>query len=119
MAFTWNDIQIKEKAYSVRNKLNSLGQYSSQLVTTIEDVSIPVASWVEDTTYAGYNFKATVNMPEVQQSTTVFLMFSLTDQLTNNYGGGETGDGVLTVYAITKPAKDVVIPNVVLMKGGE
>lgn len=119
MAFQWSDIQVKENAYSVRQKLNMLGNYGAELITTQENLTIPTSSWVSDTTYSGYNFKAVINIPEVKQSTIVFLIFSLKDQLTNNYAGGEIKDGSITIYSITKPTASVVIPNVILIKGGD
>lgn len=117
MAFTWDNIQAGDRAYDIRTKLNSLGAYSSNLVTFLNNVSVPTSSWVADSTYTGYNYKATISDSKITSDSFALVLFSLTQQLGNNYSGGETSNGNLTIYAITKPTSAMTIPNIALFKG--
>lgn len=117
MAFTWSDIQVGDRAYDIRMKLNSLGTYSSNLVKILNDISIPVSSWVDDSTYNGYSYKTTISDVNITSNSFALILFSSEQQLENNFSGGETNSGSLTIYAVTKPTSTITIPSIVLFKG--
>lgn len=117
MSLDWKNISDGEIASSVRTKLNNLGQYASNLMTVVENTTIPTSAWVSDTTHSPLAFKATVNVAGVSSTDLITVLFSQTDQSTYNYAGGESGDGTITVYAITKPTSDIIIPQILIFKG--
>lgn len=117
MAFTWVDIQTGDRAYDIRTKLNSLGAYSSNLVTFLNNVPISASSWIADSTYSGYNYKATVSDTNITADSFALILFSSIQQLENNFSGGETNNGSLTIYAVTKPTSVITVPSIVLFKG--
>lgn len=117
MSLDWKNITDGEIASSVRTKLNNLGQYASDLISIIENTTIPTSAWVSDSTHSPLAFKATVNVAGVSATDLVTVLFSQTDQSTYNYAGGEVGDGTITIYAIAKPSSDLTIPQILVFKG--
>lgn len=117
MSLDWKNIADGDIASSVRTKLNNLGQYASDLISIIENTTIPTSTWVSDTTHSPLAFKATVNVTGVSATDLVTVLFSQTDQSTYNYAGGEVGDDTITIYAITKPSSDLTIPQILVFKG--
>lgn len=117
MSLDWTNIADGEIASSVRKKINNLGQYASNLITVIDNTTIPVSAWLSDTTHAPLAFKATISVAGVNTTDLAVVLFSQTDQSTYNYAGGETGDGTITIYAITKPTTTITIPQILIFKG--
>lgn len=117
MSLNWTNIADGEIASSVRTKLNNLGQYTDDLVSIIENTTVPTSAWVSDITHSPLAFKATVNVSGLSATDLVTLLFSQTDQSTYNYAGGEVGNGTITIYAITKPTSTLTIPQILVFKG--
>lgn len=117
MSLDWKNIADGDIASSVRTKLNNLGQYASDLISIIENTTIPTSTWVSDTTHSPLAFKATIRISDISNTDIAVILFSQVDQSTYNYAGGETGNGTLTIYALTKPTETITIPQILVFKG--
>lgn len=117
MSFNWVNISDGEIASSVRKKINELGQYADDLVSVAENVSIPTTLWVSDSTYPPLAYKATISLSGITTADIVNVLFSQTDQASCNYAGGETGIDTITIYAITKPSSEIIVPQILIFKG--
>lgn len=116
MAFTWNDIQAGDKALNIREQLNTLGDYGAQLIFSRENITIATSDW---TSFPQIGYKATAKVQGVKADSVVIVMFSIQDQLSNNYTVGEVGNGTIEIYAINKPNTTFTIPNILVIKGVE
>lgn len=118
MGLNWSNIYNGEIASSVRTKLNNLGNYADNMVQIVSNVTIPQSSWVSDTTYSAYPYKATVSIAGVDGSSDIVnVLFSQTDQNSYRYAGGEVENGTISIYSVTQPTADITIPNILIFKG--
>lgn len=118
MIFQWEDIQVGEQAFSVRKKINTMGKYSSNLISSIQNVTIPVSAWELISSDAPYRFKASIDVDGISETSIVFAAFSLSDQLSNNFTSGESEKNKLNFYAIEQPVSNIKIPNIVIFEVG-
>jgi hypothetical protein len=82
--------------------------------------TVPVASWVSNTTYSalGYNWRASVPCTGVTASHRPDVALGAADAESGNFATVcESYDGGVYIYCKTKPTATVTIPSIVCVKG--
>lgn len=141
MAFYWTDIENKEKASSVRGKINELGAACSstsddivilqneavkiensltklnKMVSISTNVSCPLDNWQidSDKTYTNYPYKIDISVSGVTASMVPIVNFDTEQQESGNFCGAQTGAGIVTIWAKLLPEADFTIPNIVFL----
>lgn len=141
MAFYWSNIENKEKASSVREKINELGvAYSStssdvetlqtdsynisnsltklnKMVSISTNVSCPLANWQTDSdkTYINYPYKIDISVSGVTASMVPIVNLDIEQQESGNFCGAQTSAGIVTIWAKLLPEADFTIPNIVFL----
>lgn len=78
------------------------------------NVSVPVASFVSDTTYQDYPYRASIALSNVLSSMIPEVVLSLTDVLSGDFAPvAESYDGGIYLYSASVPSNVVVIPTII------
>lgn len=106
------NISVPAKLSELENDEN----YSSVIITT--DVSIQITSWVTDTTYADFPYRAAVSITDCTADYIPIITFSADDAISGNFAPvAETYDGGVYIYAAE--AATVTVPSIVVIKEAE
>lgn len=80
--------------------------------------SVAVSSFVADTTYADYPFRAAIALDGVLSNMIPEVMFDVPDAVSGNYSPvSDTYDGGVYIYAATKPDAAITIPTIICWRG--
>lgn len=78
------------------------------------NVSVPVASFVSDTTYQDYPYRASIALSNVLSSMIPEVILSLTDVLSGDFAPiAESYNGGIYLYSASVPSDAVVIPTII------
>ena len=84
-------------------------------ITPLKFTNIAVSTWVRDTTYADYPYKATITLTGVTPSMVAEVIYSVDDAESGNYAPiCETYDGGVYIYSKVNTA--ITIPTVLVVK---
>lgn len=88
-------------------------------VLKFENVSVATDLWVEDTTDATFPYKADVVCDGVTEEYVPFVNFTIEDANSGNYSViCESGDGIVSIWAKEAPTEELIIDNILCVKGG-
>lgn len=83
-----------------------------------KSVSIPASSFVTDTTYADYGYRASVALTGVLASMIPEVIFGAEDASSGNFCPvAETYDGGVYIYAASAPDSAVTVPTIICWRG--
>lgn len=81
----------------------------------LQNKSIAVSNWVDDTTYEDFPFKATINVPGCTANDGGQIIFSVSDATAGIFAPvGQTSNNAIFIYANEKV--DVTIPTILIFK---
>ena len=84
-------------------------------ITPLKFTNITVSTWVSDTTYTNYSYKANITLTGVTSSMVAEVIFNVTESESGNYAPVcETFDG--GVYIYSKVNTVITIPTVLVVK---
>ena len=87
------------------------GNITTQL--TFTNVSVATSSFVSDSTYTEYCYKAVIPTSNVTSSMTPIVVFALTEALSGNFAPvAAPGSGSVTIYAKAVPESAITIPTI-------
>lgn len=82
------------------------------------NVAIPVSSFVADTTYADYPYRAAVALSGVMESMIPEVVFSLNDAVSGNFAPvAACYYGGVYIYAAEVPEADMTVPTILCWRG--
>ncbi len=85
-----------------------------------KNVSVAVTAWAQDSTYAAFPFRAGIAVEGCTTDYIPNITFAVTDVLTGNFAPvAETYGGGVYIYAAEKPAAQITIPTIELLKKKE
>ena len=80
---------------------------------TFSSTSVPAASFVSDSTYADYPYRAAVTLTGVTASMIPEIVFGVSDAMSGNYAPvAEAYDGGIHLYAAAVPDAAITIPTI-------
>lgn len=78
------------------------------------DTEVATTSWVSDSTYTGYDYKAVISLNNVTASMLPEVVFAPADALGGNFAPvAVSGAGSVTIYAKTAPESAITIPSII------
>ena len=84
-------------------------------ITPLKFTNITVSTWVSDTTYTNYSYKANITLTGVTSSMVAEVIFNVTESESGNYAPVcETFDGGVYIYSKVNTA--ITIPTVLVVK---
>lgn len=82
-------------------------------IKTFENKKVSASSWISDTTYEEYPYKATVSCSGIDSNYVPNVMFSLTDCASGLFAPvAISASGKVYIYANAKPDSDITIPTI-------
>lgn len=91
--------------------------YVDKGIIKVVNATVPVASWTEDATYDGYNFRASVSVPNAKSSMFPIVVLAPAEAESGNYCPvSMAGDGDVKIYAVNKPVEQLTIPSIVIWR---
>ena len=89
---------------------------SSSLI--FENITVATTAWVEDTTYEEFGYKAEIPCTGVRTNFFPDVVFGITEAVSGNYAPiCESGDGIVTIYAVEQPETDIIIQTIICSEG--
>lgn len=80
---------------------------------TFTNISVATSSFVSDSTYTGYSYKAVISASNVTSSMTPIVVFAPDDALSGNFAPvASPGSGSVTIYAKAVPESAITIPTI-------
>ena len=80
---------------------------------TFTNISVVTSSFVSDSTYTGYGYKAVISTSNVTSTMTPIVVFAPTEALSGNYAPvAAPGSGSVTIYAKSVPESTITIPTI-------
>ena len=80
---------------------------------TFSSTSVPAASFVSDSTYADFPYRAAVTLTGVSSSMIPEVVFGVSDAMSGNYAPvAEAYDGGIYLYAVAVPDAAITIPTI-------
>lgn len=93
-------------------------KYVEQKKLPFYNVAIPVSSFVADTTYADYPYRAAVALSGVMESMIPEVVFTLTDAVSGNFAPvAACYNGGVYIYAAEAPVAAVTVPTILCWRG--
>ena len=84
-------------------------------ITPLKFTNITVNTWVSDTTYTNYSYKAAITLTGVTSSMIAEVIFNVTESESGNYAPVcETFDGGVYIYSKVNSA--ITIPTILVVK---
>lgn len=90
--------------------LDSAGESNTLL---FQNKTVATTAWISDTTYqaSGFLYKADIACEGVTADYLPNVIFNVADAMSGNFAPvSDTGAGVVTIYAISKPTAAITIP---------
>lgn len=88
-------------------------------ILKFENVSVSTDLWVEDATDATFPYKADVVCDGVTDEYVPFVNFTIEDANNGNYSViCESGDSIVSIWAKEAPTEELIIDNILCVKGG-
>lgn len=112
--------QFEALLASIQNELMDLeaGTAVEMKKLQFNNKSVSASSFVSNTTYEDYPYRASVSLSGVISSMIPEVMFSLADATSGNFSPvAETYNGGVYIYAADKPEGITVIPTIICWKG--
>lgn len=82
------------------------------------NAAVPVSSFVADTTYQDYGFRASVSLDGVISSMIPEVVFGVVDAASGNFAPvAEAYDGGVYIYAASQPESAVTVPTIICWRG--
>lgn len=87
-------------------------------ILTFSNIILETTSWVEDTTYEEFGYKADIPCTGVTAEFFSDVIFNVAEAISGNYAPiSLTGEGIVTIYAVEAPESTIVIPSIMCSKG--
>lgn len=87
-------------------------------ILTFENITVTTTSWVEDTTYEEFGYKADIPCTGVTANFFSDVTFDVQEAISGNYAPiSLTGAGTVTIYAVEQPESTITIPSIICSKG--
>lgn len=90
-----------------------VGAEDESTTLLFQNKNVATTAWVNDTTYqeSGFLFKADIACEGVTADFLPTVIFSVADAMSGNFAPAcDSGAGVVTIYAMTKPTSAIIIP---------
>lgn len=101
----------------VDNVISSTGGGTANILV-FENITVATSSWIEDTTYEEFGYKAEILCEGVTDEFFSDVVFGVSEAISGNYAPiSVTGAGTVTIYAVDLPANDITIPTILCSKG--
>ena len=101
----------------VNKELTRLNNELSNTILSFKDVEVPISSFVSDSTYPQYPYKAELSCPGVTSNYVPEIMFGLADAVTGIFSPiAESGTDTVTIYASSIPSSIITIPSIICIK---
>ena len=89
----------------------------SKMIIIKENIEITVDSWVNDSTYKDYPYKADIFITNVTEEHLSEVNFDISEILDGIYAPvAKSGNGMVTIYASEIPSSNITIPSVKCIK---
>ena len=108
-------IQFEALLKAIQNELQNLEAGTGVELKKLKfnDVLVPSANFVDDTTYADFPFRAEVPLDGVLETMTPEVIFGVVDATSGNFAPvSETYTGGIYLYAESVPESDMTIPTI-------
>lgn len=100
------------------NVISATGGGGNGNILTFQNITVLTTSWVEDTTYEEFGYKADIACTGVTAEFFSDVVFDVSGATSGNYAPiSLTGAGTVTIYAVEKPENTITIPTIICMKG--
>lgn len=87
-------------------------------IIIFENITVETTSFVEDTTYEEFGYKAEIPCEGVTEEFFPEVVFGVSDATSGNYSPiCLSGDGIVTIYAVEQPESTITIPSIICSKG--
>ena len=87
-------------------------------IIIFENITVATTSWVEDTTYEEFGYKAEIPCEGVTADFFSDVVFDVAEAVSGNYAPiSLTGAGTVIIYAVEQPESAIVIPSIICSKG--
>ena len=87
-------------------------------ILTFENITVATTSFVEDTTYEEFGYKAEIPCTGVTADFFSDVTFDVAEAISGNYAPiSLTGAGTVTIYAVEQPESTITIPSIICSKG--
>ena len=87
-------------------------------IIIFENITVATTSWVEDTTYEEFGYKADIPCTSVTSDFFSSVTFDVAEAISGNYAPiSLTGAGTVTIYAVEQPESTITIPSIICSKG--
>ena len=87
-------------------------------ILTFENIQVATTSFVEDTTYEEFGYRADIPCVGITGNYFPEVVFSLADATSGNYSPiCASGNGFVTIYAVDLPENDIIIPTISCSEG--
>lgn len=94
------------------------GSGGASNILTFENIQVATTSFVEDTTYSEFGYKADIPCTGVTADFFSSVTFDVTEAISGNYAPiSLTGAGIVTIYAVEQPESTITIPSIICSKG--
>ena len=86
-------------------------------VKIFSGVSVAASAWVSDSTYAAYQYAASIACPGVTASHVPEVVFGATEAASGNFAPvALSGSGTVKIYAATKPTAAITVQSITCIK---
>lgn len=87
-------------------------------ILVFENITVATSSWLEDTTYEEFGYRADILCEGVTDEFFSDVVFGVSEAVSGNYAPiSVTGTGTVTIYAVDLPSADITIPTIICSKG--
>lgn len=86
---------------------------SDAVKLSFTNTTVATSAFVSDTTYTDFPYRATVALPDVENTMVPEVVFSATDAMSGNFAPvSESYDGGIYIYASGVPDAEIMIPTI-------
>lgn len=87
-------------------------------ILTFSNITLETTSWIEDTTYEEFGYRADIPCEGVTAEFFSDVIFNVAEAISGNYAPiSLTGEGTVTIYAVEAPESTITIPSIMCSKG--
>ena len=98
--------------------LNAVIPEVEQNILLYQNVTVTTDTWIEDTTYEEFGYKAAITLEGVTEEFFSDVVFGIEEAISGNYAPiSMTSEGIVTIYAVDIPEGDITIPTIKCIKG--
>lgn len=86
-------------------------------IQIFNNITVPISSWVSDPTYQIYPYRADIECEGITSEYVADITFNVDEVASGVFAPiSLTEEGIISIYASSKPVKDIIIPTIKCVK---